>query len=144
MIWSKDVCSPGIFDGRACIYAIENKRNGKFYIGKTGNCKVRLGAHFYQLKNGRNTIKEMQEDFNNGDEFEVHIFCPFDTRDLQRQERALETLYILQYNSVKDGYNKSYNFPSIDRAYEIIEENAEYIVKCLKNQRIRFRIEIIP
>ena len=97
MIWSKNVCNPGVFDRIACIYAIQYyKRNGKFYIGKTGNCKDRLCTHFYELKNGRNRIREMQKDFSNGDEFEVHIFCSFDPRDLQRQQRALETLYILQ------------------------------------------------
>lgn len=143
MIWNKNTQYPGLFDKNSCIYAIENKVNGKFYIGKTGNCKTRLYDHFYKLKNGKNTIKEMQEDFNNGDEFKVHILCPFDTRDLQRCQRALETFYILQYNSVETGYNKSYNFPSVDRAYEIVEDNAEYIINCLKKHNIRFKLELM-
>lgn len=33
------------------------------------------------------------------------------------------------------------NYPSVERAHEIVENNVEYIIRCLKNNGIRFRLE---
>ena len=68
--------------------------------------------------------------------------CPFDKKDHDRKTKALETFFILQYDGVGKGYNATYNYPSVERAHEIVEGNAEYIIRCLKNNGIRFRLEI--
>ncbi|EOS47410.1 hypothetical protein C809_02286 [Lachnospiraceae bacterium MD335] len=63
-------------------------------------------------------------------------------KDHDRKTKALETFFILQYDGVGKGYNATYNYPSVERAHEIVEDNAEYIIRCLKNNGIRFRLEI--
>lgn len=48
---------------------------------------------------------------------------------------------LLQCDGVKNGYNTTYNYPSAERAYEIVENNAEYIIGCLRKNRIRFKLQ---
>lgn len=126
----------------SCIYLIENLYNGKVYIGKASDAIHRIAGHYYSLRKGNHTIREMQEDFDSGNEFEIKTLCPFDKKDHDRKIKALETFFILQYDGVRKGYNATYNYPSIERAYEIVEDNAEYIICCLKKYEIRFRLEI--
>ena len=40
-----------------------------------------------------------------------------------------------------NGYNTTYNYLSAERAYEIVENNAEYIIGCLRKNRIRFKLQ---
>lgn len=128
----------------SCIYLIENLYNGKVYIGKASDAIHRIAGHYYSLRKGNHTIRKMQEDFDAGNEFEIQTLCSFDKKDHDRKTKALETFFILQYDGVKKGYNVTYNYPSVERAYEIVEDNAEYIICCLKKQGIRFRLEVMP
>lgn len=128
----------------SCIYLMKNLYNGKVYIGKASDAIHRVAGHYYSLRKGNHTIREMQEDFDAGNEFEINMLCPFDKKDHNRKTKALETFFILQYDGVEKGYNATYNYPSAERAYEIVEDNAEYIINCLKKHRIRFKVEIMP
>lgn len=94
------------------------------------------------MRKGNHNIREMQEDFDDGNEFEIKTLCPFDKKDHDRKTKALESLFMLQYDRVGKGYNATYNYPSVERTHEIVEDNAEYIIRCLKNNGIRFRLEI--
>lgn len=126
----------------SCVYLIKNLNNGKTYIGKASDAIHRVTGHYYSLRKGNHNIREMQEDFDAGNEFEIKMLCPFNKKDHDRKTKALETFFILQYDGVGKGYNVTYNYPSIERAYEIVENNAEYIIHCLKKHGIRFRMEI--
>lgn len=60
---------------------------------------------------------------------------------------AVSCIYMMKnlYNGkvyIGKGYNATYNYPSVERAHEIVEDNAEHIIRCLKNNGIRFRLEI--
>ncbi len=127
----------------SCVYLMKNLYNGKVYIGKTTDAAHRIAGHYYSLRKGNHAIREMQEDFDTGNEFEISMLCPFDKKDHDRKTKALETFFILQYDGVEKGYNATYNYPSVERVYEIIESNAEYIIGCLKKHGIRFKMELM-
>ena len=112
----------------------------------------RIAGHYYSLRNGNHDISTLQMDYDISDEFEIKMLCSFNRKDHARKTKALETFFILQYDGVKNGYNTTYNYPSRERAYEIVENNAEYIIDCLRKNGIRFKlqcsiedvVEIIP
>lgn len=136
----------------SCVYLIRNLQNGKVYIGKAVDAVHRIAGHYYSLRKGNHDIGDLQADYDAGNEFEIKSICAFDKEDHARKTKALETFFILQYDGVKSGYNSTYNYPSVERAYEIVESNAEYIIVCLRNNGIRFKlqcgiedvVEIIP
>ncbi len=127
----------------SCIYEIHITSSGKRYIGYTGNAKNRFADHYYSLRKGNHEIKDMQADFNAGDEFEIRCLCKMDTRYYNRENRAVESLFILHYDSVEHGYNKSYNQPTKENAQLAIQQCAEYIIKCLRDNGISFGFEIL-
>jgi hypothetical protein len=127
-----------------CVYEICNIGSGKRYIGFTGNPKNRFAEHFYSLHKGNHKIFDMQEDFNRGAEFEIRHLCKVETKGYGKENRAVESLFILYYNSVEDGYNKTYNNPTRENAQKAMQDYAEYIIKCLRDNNISFGIDITP
>ena len=87
------------------IYKIENKINGKIYIGQSTNINKRLGNHKRALKGNYHHNKHLQLAFNKygGDNFTFEIIdiCEIDEID------ALERLYINKYECKHNewGYN---------------------------------------
>lgn len=51
------------------IYKIENTNKNLFYIGKSGDYEGRIQGHKHGLIRGNHPCKQMQYDFNNGDNF---------------------------------------------------------------------------
>lgn len=47
-----------------CIYLLKNNANGKVYVGKTSNPKVRFELHMAALRSNRHNNFSLQEDFN--------------------------------------------------------------------------------
>ena len=130
MIWNKDTVYPKLFGEFSCIYALENRKNGKVYIGRAEKYTPRLSAHYYTLKKGTHSNVEMQRDFDEGHDFEIKILCTFQHDfDARREEMALETFFIVKYKAVEKGYNKSYNFNNKECAIKAILANAEYICR---------------
>ncbi len=125
----------------SCVYMMKNLKNGKSYIGLSYNAVHRIKCHYYSLRSGSHNVETMQKDFKAGDEFEIIMLCSFNRKDHARKTKALETFFILQYDRVKNGYNTTYNYPSVERAYEIVENNAEYIIGCLRKNGIRFKLQ---
>ena len=70
IIWNKDTVYPKLFGEFSCIYALENRKNGKVYIGRAEKYTPRLSAHYYTLKKGTHSNVEMQRDFDEGHDFE--------------------------------------------------------------------------
>lgn len=129
---------------KPCVYEIYNTTSGKRYIGFTGEPKSRFAEHFYSLRKGNHYIEDMQTDYDAGDEFEIRCLCKMDTKFYGRENRAVESLFILHYDSVEHGYNKSYNQPTKKNAQMAIQKYAEYIIECLRNNDISFGFEITP
>lgn len=123
------------------VYLIRNLHNGKAYVGMASDAVRRIASHYYSLRKGNHDIRELQMDYDAGNEFEIKTLCFFDKKDHTRKTKALETFFILQCDGVKNGYNTTYNYPSAERAYEIVENNAEYIIGCLRKNRIRFKLQ---
>lgn len=90
------------------IYQIQNKQNGKVYIGQAKNIESRWRAHIRMLEANEHHSKKLQKDFNemggiNAFTFSVLELCAED----KLNERESE--YIKQADSVREGYNTVYN-----------------------------------
>lgn len=87
------------------IYKIENKLNGKTYIGQTINYKKRKRVHLNYLKNGKHHNSYLQRSFDKYGQsnfnIELVVECPVDMLDL------LEKEYIITHKSLahQNGYN---------------------------------------
>lgn len=126
----------------SCIYEIKNISSGKRYIGYARNARSRFSNHFFALRKGNHKIGDMQNDFDAGEEFEINCICKLESKAFYRGDRALESLFILRYNCVENGYNKSYNYPTKENARQAIQIYADYIIDCLRKNDISFGIEI--
>lgn len=88
---------------KAYIYKIENKINGKVYIGITQSTpKKRSYKHFNELKNKTHHSKKLQEDFNKYgiDNFEFKVLD-----SVHKNYSKTETFWIEKYDSINNGYN---------------------------------------
>lgn len=116
---------PNDGDTQAVIYCIENVNNGKLYIGQTTNFAKRMKQHAGQLANGSHFNNTLQEDYNNGDEFEIgcifrYGLCGEDVKFRERTLRFVEYLCIVLYESHIDGYNRLGKAP--DNMIDLLDE----------------------
>ena len=84
------------------IYCIENKVNGKKYIGQSVDVDGRWASHKSSLKHFSHDNEYMQQDYNNGDDFKLSMLeeCPIGELD------SRESYYIEKYNThIPNGYN---------------------------------------
>lgn len=51
------------------VYQLKNRRSGYVYVGKASYFISRIKRHYWQLIKGSHFCKEIQKDFDNGDEF---------------------------------------------------------------------------
>lgn len=92
------------------VYAIMNTRNKKCYVGSSGNIQARFSQHMSQLKANKSPVKEMQEDFNNGDCFVFHVVLRhYDRYEQEHKNKeellGLELETMERLDSVNNGYN---------------------------------------
>ena len=83
------------------IYGIKNLTKNKWYIGQSIDVEKRVRSHFNRLNKGNHCSEKLQEDYDNGDDFEAVILeeCEIDKLD------DMEVRYIEEYDSMKNGYN---------------------------------------
>lgn len=76
------------------VYKIENKENGKKYIGSSENIRKRFIAHLSALRNNKHPNKELQKDWNEyGEEsFKFEVLEKYNTYAVNIQE--IEQYYI--------------------------------------------------
>ena len=89
-----------------CVYKIENKLNGKIYVGSTTNYHRRTWLHKNQLKHNLHSNKKLQADYNKTQDFESFDFEVIESANvntLNRIER--QWMIILQSNDPDKGYN---------------------------------------
>lgn len=90
------------------IYMIQNKVNGKIYIGQSNNIERRYNEHRYSLNNNKDYNKHLQSAWNkygqNNFEFTILLECE------ENQLNTYEEYYIFELMSYDNrvGYNKQY------------------------------------
>ncbi len=127
-ISKSDSSAAGHYEDGSGIYRIRNCSNGKSYIGETHQFRIRTYQHCTELRCGRHKIKEMQSDYDKGDEFEFSLIYPIKMYSSEwEKKRILETFFILSSDAVENGYNKSYNRFTRELALESVLKNKDTI-----------------
>lgn len=92
------------------VYKIENKVNGKVYVGQTSNLKERRTNHFSGLRTGKHVNPILQNAFNKHGEHNFAFDVLEEVQATGVSELALllelrESQWIQQLDSIKGGYN---------------------------------------
>lgn len=107
------------------VYMILNINSRKIYIGQTQNFRSRFNQHFNSLKNGTHQNEELQQDYNEGDEF---VFCILEKLKTHNAEKLLlrEKFYVLAfYDKGIELYNKVTKEKVLEMlCYDLIYRNA--------------------
>lgn len=87
------------------IYKIQNKLNGKSYIGQSQNLDVRIRTHLCLLRNNKHYNCHLQSAWNKygSSAFDISILTLCDIADLDK----LEIRYIQEYDAFTSGYNRT-------------------------------------
>jgi group I intron endonuclease len=84
------------------IYKIENKTNGKVYIGQTTRFSTRMSAHFNtQSKFNPSILKNAIAKYGKDNFLVTTLYTAFNKAELDRAEIE----FIAKYDSIKKGYN---------------------------------------
>ena len=86
------------------IYKIENKHNGKVYVGKSKDIMQRWSAHERALQKNSHHSPELQIDFNNYGGIEAFEFSIVELC-LASELNDKEKYYINKFDSIANGYN---------------------------------------
>ena len=96
------------------VYAIHNKRNGKYYIGSTNDLCNRTKTHRQNLYNGRINSR-MAQDLASGKrqkDFEFIALKVFENGEVTESYlRNQEAYFIKKYKADSDGYNDPSHAP---------------------------------
>lgn len=88
------------------VYAIVNKTNGREYVGSSEKGVLsRIEQHERLLKSGKHNRKQMQEDYNNGCQFEAEIIFILPVGGTRKQLLLCETEEIQKRGAEKELYN---------------------------------------
>jgi len=93
------------------IYAIINRINGKFYLGKTFNLKTRWNRHIFNARKKINRKLYDSMNFHGYENFSIHqigIYQAINKRELTKILNEREKYFIDLSNSIKDGYNLAF------------------------------------
>lgn len=107
---------------RYTIYSLVNKQNGKRYIGRTTNLKLRMRTHFNSLINGTHHNKELLEDFENGFDCEV---LEDGIKYVDSKEK--EKFYMLKYKTYDSHFGYNTNDPIFKQKGKITKLRKELI-----------------
>ena len=96
----------GSFPEKPGIYKIINKRTGEVFVSYSKNMSWAIQYHDFKLKKGRHDNLDLQEDYNNGDRFNISILKEYTDYDEEVIVRdAIK--FIESENSYHRGYNRS-------------------------------------
>ena len=101
------------------VYRITNKINNKVYIGESLNIERRWEEHKKELNNKTHKNYKLQKDYNKyGHEaFEFEVIATLDKDIPKFVDKFIniifEDIYILKYNSIKEGYNIERTFTEV-------------------------------
>lgn len=93
------------------VYAIHNKKNGKYYIGSSVNVYKRMKQQKTAIKNYGLNAKIIKDMFSKNFDVEFLVLQTFENNTItDNQLRKAEYEYIQKYDSIKNGYNTSVPF----------------------------------
>jgi group I intron endonuclease len=92
---------------KAGIYCLQNKRDGKMYIGSSKDIPERLMTHIRQLESGTHSNKMLQRAFDE-DGLSLTVLEDYDSDNLKIDLLEREQMWISKYDTTnpKYGYNK--------------------------------------
>ena len=118
------------------IYKIENKTNGKVYIGQSKNIMQRWSIHEQMLLKNEHHSKKLQKDFNNSlnglQDFSFEILEICEAKDLNEKEKS----YIKNFDSINKGYNVAGSIENCKKEILFSYENFTKMCQTLKPQHI--------
>lgn len=102
------------------IYKIQNNKNGKIYIGQSIHLEQRWREHLILLRKNKHYNRHLQFAYNKygEDSFTFTVIQTCDECDLDFYENK----YIVEFNSVLNGYNLTYGGESSDKSEETKEK----------------------
>ena len=101
------------------VYKIINKRTGEVFVSYSKNMAWGIKSHDFKLRRGEHDNPDLQEDYDNGDRFNVVIlkqYMDYDQREIMEDAKTFiesEDSYNAGYNRSKGGAfdSKAYNHP---------------------------------
>lgn len=120
------------------IYCIENKTNGKRYIGQTNSYTNRSNRHLYELNKGIHYNKDLQSDYN----AEHDLICSIIEKCDYSVRYTKENFWINYYDSINNGYNQtSGSKPGIKKEFsELRFNNLRNFHKSRKGKHRKTRV----
>ena len=95
---------------RCEVYMIQHNKTGKMYIGRSKDVNKRIYAHLSNLKRGKHSVEDMQEDFDKyGEDYTVSILGHDATGSLEMEMMD-------KYNSTERGIGYNYKDPHVTTA----------------------------
>ena len=96
----------GAFPHTPGIYKLINKHTGKVYVSYSQKMSWGIQHHLFKLRNNRHKNQDLQDDYNNGDRFDVVILREYKGYD---KEVLMDDTkkFIESENSYYQGYNRS-------------------------------------
>lgn len=126
------------------IYKIQNKINGKVYIGESLDIDKRWLLHISELNDNAHHSYKLQEDWNKygQDNFGFKVIATLDNKIKKLVDRHItliyENIYINKLNSIEDGYNIEDSFNKImngDKRVLMVQSHLlEYYKKRVDNK----------
>ena len=117
------------------IYKITNKLNGKVYIGQTTKTlDIRRNGHIQAAKAGVNHHLYNAMNKYGIDNFEFEEICKANSKS---ELNYLEAKYILEYDSVRNGYNMGYGGDNNVMDSPIVKEKHDNI---MRSEDVRLKI----
>ena len=100
----KDMC--GAFPHKPGIYKLINKRTGEVFVSYSQRMAGGIKNHLFYLERDRHDNPDLQEDYNNGDRFNVAILKEYPDYDKEVLEEDAKEFIKIE-NSYNRGYNRS-------------------------------------
>ena len=117
------------------IYKITNKLNGKVYIGQTTKTlDIRRKGHIQAAKDGINHHLYNAMNKYGIENFEFEEVCKANSKS---ELNYLEAKYIIEYDSVRNGYNMGYGGDNNVMDSPIVKEKHDNI---MRNEDVRLKI----
>lgn len=117
------------------IYSITNIINNKIYIGISKEVKTREHKHFWMLENNRHENRKLQNAYNfyGKEAFIFKIIDEIETDDIM-EALDLEHFYIMEYDSYRNGYNKSIGYDG-STSIQFTPERLEKMSRAMKGNQ---------
>ena len=121
------------------IYLIKNLNSGKEFVGMAEDIEKTMSQVQSRLRYGRHTAKDMQDDYNNGDEFDYEIVQEIPEGNMKDIRRS----YIRLRKSDINGYNKptAVNIASEHGIYDSTRKYEEVNLAILTSTMTKLRKE---